>query len=118
MIEWLTCAIVLISVPFQAVRIYSKWKCRKKHYLKPINICHEDDIKDLDRTLQCKKTEIEEEIDEMPTEEFDDEIDLFAMMEEYDKEHKSKIDMEYAYAPMVEDSEEMDELEADEFWER
>lgn len=40
-----TCAILLLSVPFLAVRIYFKWKCRKKHYLKPINPCHEDGCK-------------------------------------------------------------------------
>lgn len=40
-----TCAIVLLSIPFQAVRIYFKWKCRKKHYLKPVNTCHENECK-------------------------------------------------------------------------
>lgn len=42
-VNWITCAIVLLSVPFQIVRISSRWKCRKKKYLKPINTCHEDD---------------------------------------------------------------------------
>lgn len=44
-VRWWTCAVVLLSIPFQAVRIYSKWQCRKKHYLKPVNTCHEDDCK-------------------------------------------------------------------------
>lgn len=35
----------LYTIYFQFVRISSKWRCRKKHYLKPANTCHEDGCK-------------------------------------------------------------------------
>lgn len=34
--------VVLYMIYFQAIHISSKWKCRGKKYLKPINTCHED----------------------------------------------------------------------------
>lgn len=45
-VKWTVYGVVaLYIIYFQFFRISSRWKCRKKKYLKPINTCHEDGCK-------------------------------------------------------------------------
>lgn len=48
-ISWIVSIVIILYIPytiyFNIIQISSKWKCRKKNYLKPFHSCHENNCK-------------------------------------------------------------------------
>lgn len=42
-INFLIALCISYMIYFNIVHFYSRWKCRKKKYMKPVKTCHEDD---------------------------------------------------------------------------
>ena len=67
--SWFGGALIISNISYiiylNIVHVISRWKCRKKQYLKPLNICHESDCKFSEYCQHYEQTYTAEEIESL-----------------------------------------------------